>query len=125
MEAVLEILAEVIIQLFGEMLLELGFHSMASVFERKRSPTMIFFGYCLWGAILGGISLWLFPVSFVKTPEVKIINLIITPIAVGGAMVLIGKWRTHKGQDLIPLNKFFYGFIFALSMALVRYGWAK
>lgn len=36
-------------------------------------------------------------------------------------MSLIGRLRSKKGQDLIRLDSFGYGFTFALGVAIIRY----
>jgi hypothetical protein len=123
-EIILQFLGELLLQLFVELLLELGFHSMANTFERPRNPTLSAIGYVLWGAIAGGLSLLLFPNSFVHNHALKIANLFITPIVLGVCMMLVGKYRSKKDKPLIRLDSFAYGFLFAFSMSLVRYVWA-
>jgi hypothetical protein len=36
-------------------------------------------------------------------------------------MALIGIWRDRRGQEPIRLDRFAYGYLFALSLALVRF----
>ena len=74
---------------------------------------------------MGGVSLWVFPKSFIVKPEYRILNLFITPIIAGYAMALIGRRRRKKGQNLIKLDSFSYGALFALSTALVRFFFTK
>ena len=114
------------VQVVGQALIELGFYSLGEALQTKkeRNPFITAFGYLIWGGILGGFSLWAFPNSFVKIPEYRILNLFIAPIFTGLAMSLIGKRRKQKGQDLIKLDSFSYGFLFAMSTALVRYCYA-
>jgi len=40
----------------------------------------------------------------------RIANLIITPIAAGGAMGALGAWRRRRNEELIRLDRFAYGF---------------
>ncbi len=40
-------------------------------------------------------------------------------------MVLIGKLRTKRGQDLVLLDRFGYAFVFAFAMAVVRFAFAS
>ena len=123
-EIILQFFGELLLQLFVELLLELGLHSMANTFERPRNPVLSAIGYVLWGAIAGGLSLLLFPTSFVHNHALKLGNLFIIPILLGGCMMLVGKFRTKKDKPLIRLDSFAYGFLFAFSMSLVRYVWA-
>jgi hypothetical protein len=39
-------------------------------------------------------------------------------------MAALGWLRLRQGRDLVRLDRFSYGFVFALSMAFVRYVWA-
>ena len=39
-------------------------------------------------------------------------------------MVLVGRVRQKKGQNLVRLDRFGYAFVFAFAMALVRFIWA-
>ena len=39
----------------------------------------------------------------------------------GLSMAAIGAWRARRGQNLLRMDRFAYGFFFALTMALVRY----
>lgn len=128
----MEFIAEIILQFLGEMLLqvlvelfvELGFHSLADSLKRPRRPARSAIGFTLWGLIAGGISLLFFPTSPIEEPMLRAANLVVTPLAIGVAMMLIGKLRARKGQELVALDRFGYAFAFAFAMALVRFIWA-
>ena len=49
----------------------------------------------------------------------------LTRVALGLAMMMLGRLRAKKGQDLVQLDRFGYAFTFALSMALIRFFWAR
>jgi hypothetical protein len=129
----MEFVFEVIIQFLGEMflqggfelLMELGQHILIGPPKKPRNPIFSAIGFILWGAIAGGISLWILPHSPISDPVYRTINLILTPLAAGGFMMLIGRKRIKKGQPLVGLDRFGYAFAFALSMAIVRFVWAK
>jgi hypothetical protein len=123
-EVILQFLGEILLQIFFELLLELGLHSVADTVRKPRHPALSTMGFILWGAIAGGISLWIFPISAIRNPSFRMLNLVITPILIGGAMMLIGKVRDKKGQDLVKLDRFGYAFVFAFAMSLVRFIWA-
>ncbi len=128
----MEFLFELLFQFFGELVLqivveffaEMGFRSLAQVFRKKPSPRLAVAGYTLWGLLAGGISLLIFPNSAIHNPDLRLANLFVTPVLAGGAMMLLGRLRAKKGQDLVRLDRFGYGFLFAFTMALVRYNWA-
>ena len=123
-ELVFQILAEFILQVLGEALVELGFHSLAEPFRKPPNPWLAAFGYLIFGAVFGGLSLLILSTHFVIEPW-RILNLIVTPIAVGGVMSLMGCWRTRRGDDFWRIDRFVYGYLFALSFALIRFFFAS
>jgi hypothetical protein len=123
-EIVLQFFGEILLQAFFELILELGFHSLADTVRRPKHPALSIIGFTLWGLMAGGISLWIFPTSHIHDPLFRKLNLIVTPVALGLLMSLIGKIRRGKGQDLVRLDQFGYAFVFAFAMALVRFIWA-
>ena len=76
------------------------------------------------GTVIGALSLWLFPRSFIRDATFREVNLFVTPVAVGIAMSLVGRIRLKNGQDLEQLDRFGYAFTFAFAMAFVRFYWA-
>jgi hypothetical protein len=123
-ELVFQLLAEFILQVLGEALVELGFHSLAEPFSKPPNPWLAAIGYLIFGAIFGGLSLLVMSSHFVAQPW-RILNLIVTPIAVGGVMSLMGSWRTRHGDDFWRIDRFAYGYLFALSFALIRFFFAS
>ena len=91
---------------------------------RQVSPWVAALGGIVYGGVIGGISLWIFPVAYLSAPWARILNLAVTPLAAGLAMSLMGAWRRRRGEDLVRLDRFSYGVLFALSTALVRYAFA-
>ncbi|TVP79665.1 MAG: hypothetical protein EA353_05710 [Puniceicoccaceae bacterium] len=77
------------------------------------------------GAILGGLSLVIFPESFIESEALKVVNLFVTPTIIGFIMLGIGKARIKKGKATVRLEKFAYAFLFAFGLALVRYFFAS
>ncbi len=120
-ELLLQFLGEILLQLLFELLSELGLRSLADTVGKPRHPILSTIGFLLWGAIAGAISLWILPFSPIRNPDLRVLNLIVTPVAIGGVMMLIGMTRTRKGQLLVKLNRFGYAFAFAFAMALVRF----
>jgi hypothetical protein len=51
-------------------------------------------------------------------------NLVFTPLAVGGIMSAIGAWRARRGDGLLRIDRFSYGYLFAFAVAAVRYKFA-
>lgn len=124
-EILFEIFGEIILSLFFEGLAELGFHKAASAYNKPRYPIVSGIGYLLLGGLAGGLSLLIFPDSFVHTESHKLVNLFVTPVILGVAMMLIGRLREKKRQERVKLDRFSYGFLFAFGMSLVRFMWAN
>ena len=125
LEIVLQFLGEILLQLLFEFLAELGFRSLADIFKKPKNGALSTIGFVLWGAIAGAISLWIFPRSPISDIDLRKLNIVVTPLLVGGIMMLIGRERSKRGQMVMRLDRFGYAFVFALSMAVIRYVWAK
>jgi hypothetical protein len=123
-EILLQFLGEMLLQLFFEFLVEQGFRSLAGPFEKPRDPVLSTIGIILWGAIAGGISLLVLPKSLITSLAFRKLNLVITPLTAGAVMVLIGRARGKRGQNLVRIDRFGYAFAFAFAMAIVRFIWA-
>ena len=125
-EVVLQFVFEFFLQLLAEVFSEIGFHSLSQFFESRRiqNPWIASAGYFFLGAVVGGISLLIFKATLIHSPMMRVANLFLTPVLVGLAMVLIGWLRRKKGLELVRLDRFGYGFLFAFGMALVRFLYA-
>lgn len=123
-ELLFQFLGELLLQIAAETLVQLGFRSLTSVIKKRPHPVLAFIGCILWGAIAGGISLFFFSGSFIESDTLHMVNLIITPIAIGLIMMAIGIRRTHKGKLVVSLDKFINAYIFALAMSYIRFEWA-
>ena len=124
-EIVLQILGEILLQIGFEFLAELGFRILADPFKKPKNAVLSTIGFALWGAMAGGISLLIISKSPISNLAFRKINLFLTPLAVGGVMMLVGRERGKRGQILVKLDRFGYAFVFAFAMAIVRYIWAK
>ena len=118
-----ELLFEFILEVLLEILAELGLRSVGEAFNRreKRNPFFAVPGYLLLGFIAGGISLLLFPQSFIRSESFHGISLVIIPLLGGAAMSGVGMLRRKRGEELIQLDSFAYGAIFAFGMELIRF----
>ena len=124
MEFLLELIVEFAIQLVAELLVELGLQSVKEPFRRRPNPWLAALGYALLGGFAGGLSLLVFSQHLVSEP-IRAVNLLLTPIAAGAAMMAMGRWRTRRGDTRLRIDRFGYGYLFALAMALVRYRFAS
>ena len=126
-EVIFQFVFEILIQIFVEVLFEIGLQSIAETIKRPTTgnPLLATIGYSLLGLIAGGASLLAFPAEFIHDPTRRLVNLAVSPTVAGLAMMLIGRWRRRRGQDLVRLDHFSYGFLFAICMAVVRFQWAS
>ena len=124
LELLLQLLGEFLLQGIGEALVELGLHSVVEPFRKPPNPWLASLGYAIFGAVFGGLSLLLIGHHLTPDGPLRLVNLVLTPVAVGGLMVAMGAWRARKGEPLLRINHFFYGYLFALCFALVRYAFA-
>lgn len=121
-ELLFEIFGEFILQFVFEALSELGLHFFRRPSQREpMRPWLAVAGYVLLGLACGALSLWIFPGFFVASHVGRVINLIATPILAGAAMAALGAWRRRRGEELLRLDRFAYGYAFALAMAAVRF----
>ena len=79
------------------------------------------FGYILMGAIAGVISIWLVPMHLFASPLLQILNLALAPILLGFIFEALGRWRITNEKPRYMVDRFSYGFTFALTMGLIRY----
>ncbi|CAN7405341.1 hypothetical protein LJR289_002481 [Pseudoduganella sp. LjRoot289] len=121
LEMLLQLLGELLIQLLGEALVELGFHAIAEPFRKPPNPWLAAAGYLMLGAIVGGLSVLAVPAHLVSTHFLRMANLLLTPVAAGFCMAAAGAWRARRGQALLRIDRFAYGYLFALSFALMRF----
>lgn len=120
LQAILEILGQAIFEVGAE----IGLRSLAEPFRRSRpiNPILAGIGYLLYGAMAGGLSL-LWPRMLVVSWWLRILNLVITPVACGFIMDKVGQVRERRGDKTIRFDTFLYGYLFALAMAVVRFIW--
>ena len=84
---VFELLGELLLQAFGELIAELIGRSITEPFRRPKPvhPVLATLGYAIFGALAGGISLWLLPSLFIAADWLRALNLVVTPRAENSA----------------------------------------
>jgi hypothetical protein len=81
-------------------------------------------GYTVYGAIVGGISLFVFPFHALAGSW-REISLIGMPVVAGAALSVFGWWRAGRRHGVVRRHRFAYGYLFALGLVLVRYWIAR
>ncbi len=126
----MEVIFELIAELFGEVLLQLIVHglgdlgaNMIAAYRRRgpRRPIVSALGHVLFGTGLGWLSLLVFSHSFAHGEAMRIAALVGSPLIAGLCSALIGTRRRDAGKDLVLFETFSYGVLFAFAFALVRY----
>ena len=120
------LLAEAALQILFEWGFGYLLRSAGDLFKEDRpvSRLLVSMGYVALGIVAGHISLRLFPNYLIRSTAGQWLNLLATPVLAGLAMAATGKWRIRKNQELIHMDRFTYGFLFALTMAIVRFKFA-
>jgi len=123
LEFLFEVLGELLLQLVVEALAQAGVHVVRHPDRppREHSPWVIAIGYLLFGLIAGALSLWLFPDYLIRSTAGRIAYLALGPVAAGAAVAAIGLWRSKRGVPRYGIDRFAYGYLFALSYARLRH----
>jgi hypothetical protein len=123
-DLIFEFILEVLFEILGEALLELGFGAFKAAYDRaNRNPLLASIGYLLLGGVLGAGSAWLLPYRIVQPGPFPGLSLVLAPLVSGLAMHLFGKYRRANGHVTTNLATFFGGAAFALGASLVRFVW--
>ena len=125
-EILIQFVEELLLQIAVNALFEVGLRRVGPALKREPgNPAFAALGYILLGVATGGISLLIFPRHMIQVQWLKLLSLAAVPAASGMAMSLVGRLRRRQGKELIRLDSFMYGFVFALAMTLVRFFWGK
>lgn len=122
MEIIVELIFQFVVELFGELLFELGWESLGQSFRDrpKANPVLAAFGYLVLGALLGLVLAFVFPEPLSKHEAVTILGVILNPIGFGLLSHLYGQHRRRLGRSTTNLATFWGGAAFALGIAVVR-----
>lgn len=123
-EEVILVIGELLLQVVLEVLVEFGLHSLKASTRRAPNPWMAALGYIMLGAICGGVSLLFLPTHLTPEGPLRTLNLLFSPAAAGLLMAALGKWRARRAEPLLRIDRFSYGYLFALALALVRHHFA-
>jgi hypothetical protein len=125
-EILLQFVGELLLQILADALFELGIRSVGQALKREpANPFFAAIGYILLGCAAGGLSLIIFPRHLIRVQWAKFLSLAAVPSGAGLAMSLIGYLRRRQHKELIRLDSFIYGFLFALAMTMIRFWLGK
>jgi len=122
-EFLFQMVGELLLQFVVEALAQAGVHVVRHPDRpvREHSPWLVALGYILFGLVAGALSLWLFPDYLIRSTPGRIAYLVLGPVAAGAAVAAIGLWRSKRGVPRYGIDRFAYGYLFALSFALLRH----
>ena len=123
----LELFGELLLQIVGDIIGEIFSHQIAERTKHRKllGPAAAAMVYFFFGAILGGVSLWLFPQLFIQTGWRRVVYLVTVPLLSGAMMHGVGIWRRKHDWHVMRIDGFGYGFLFAFGMALMRFSFGK
>lgn len=109
------ILIEFISELVIQLVFSLGFRRVNDIFRHYLVTSVLF------GMISGFVSLIFFEEVLITETYLRVLNLLVTPVLLGGIMSLIGKIYDKYGLTHSTLDNFIAGFSFGMAMTLVRF----
>jgi hypothetical protein len=117
----LELLFELVGEILGQILLELLLATFKSAFNRQAcNAVLATLGYLILGAVLGAVSLFIWPDRVTRSVFFPGLSMLLGPLAAGFAMHAWGQYRLHRGHVTTFLATFYGGAAFALGVAVVR-----
>jgi hypothetical protein len=126
LELLFEFFGEFALQVFFEALAQAGVHAVRHPDHEPRQVNrwLVALGYALFGAFGGALSVWLLPHYLLRAHVARVAYLLIAPVAVGCLMAALGHWRSRRGLALAGIDRFAFGYVFALAFAVVRFVFA-
>jgi uncharacterized membrane protein YfcA len=106
---------QIVVELFGDAVL----HAFAEKSGARRLVTL--FGYAAIGAAAGALTIFVMPEHLIRNPNLRIANVVITPLLVAALMSWIGAMRRRKDKRVVRMEEFTHAYAFALSFAVARY----
>jgi hypothetical protein len=125
--AVLAAMAEVLFEAFVEIVLvslaSLLIRAIDKLFKAVSDvdPVATAFALGLTGALVGFLSVAIYPHPLVHSSRFHGVSVIASPLITGFVMSQLGRLLRNQGKNVTPIESFGYGFAFAFAMALVRF----
>jgi hypothetical protein len=130
MEELLGAILYGIVELFGEVIVELLLEAVCSLFVRMirgvfegvdgASPIIAAVGYLALGLGAGVVSVFVLPHHLVQPSKFHGISLLVSPLITGLIMSQVGAFLRRKDKTTVRIESFLYGFTFALGIAIIR-----
>lgn len=123
MELLIELLIEVAVYVLFELVAAGVLHPIGAALKNRQDahPLVKGLGYAMLGAVFGGLSVLVWPAPFVNDDLLKVVSMIVSPIAAGSVMALVGWYLKHRDRPVLALESFGYGFVFAAVFGVLRH----
>lgn len=82
-------------------------------------------GYLVLGALVGAVTLAVYPHRFFHLSPVPGLSLVASPVITGLLMSWTGLMRRRQERERAEIERFSYGFFFAFGVVLIRFLWAR
>ncbi len=122
-DVLLWLVAELLIQLAGELLLAVGLESLSQSLggREKAHPALAGLGCLVLGALTGLIVTLIYPTHSSPGLNVQYFAVVILPVGVGAVAYWLGSRAERAGRPRPALATFWGGGLFALAMSVVRF----
>ena len=102
-EIFVEFILQFVLEIFGDVIIH-----VVSSNERVRNVIVAVLFYAAAGAGVGYLTTLIFPEHFIREENLRVLNLIVTPLAIAAAMTWIGHIRQSRDRRVIRLEQFGY-----------------
>jgi hypothetical protein len=122
-ELVFGLIGELALELILEVLVELGFHATAErISSRARSRLFVGGAYTIFGAVLGGLSLLIFPKIEFASSVIPAVYFAVSPLFAGLSLTTVSYLinRGIRPVSWFEWDKFLSGVLFAVAYAVAR-----
>jgi hypothetical protein len=114
-----EVLLQVVLEFLASLLVRAGQKAAATPNQQDRAFNGFLF--VVFGAVMGIVSVVVFPHPVVHPSRFHGISLLISPLITGLVMFGIGRIEQKFGRKPTQIETFWIGFVFALAMAAARF----
>ena len=122
-ELIFSFFGELFLELILEVLVELGFHGTAErISSKARSRLFLGGAYLIFGAVLGGLSLLVFPKIYFGSSVIPALYFIVSPIFAGFSLTTVSYLinRGIRPVSWFEWDKFLFGVLVAIAYAAAR-----
>src|SRR5215469_1507374 len=121
-----QFICEVLLQIAGDALAELGWNALREGFRPSHPPQrgLVLVGYSIIGAAFGALSLLVFPKHFAGSMPLRLATLVLAPIASALAVVPVLPLLRRSAEPEDIWRRFWNAYAFSLTFALTRFAYA-